>query len=178
VKALVLETNLYCSPEGISFQAMDSSHKCLVTWFLHPLARLPQPTSTDTSSQPYGTFQKYRCDKDIKVGINTRDLFEYLKLIDDEDDITLRATEGSPVYELFFESPGTTLLTPMLFSILKFRIDHTRKGLIEIDAVSHLDDKVVMPEPSYDVVVRLGSTEFERIATTLSSCSPQGMTSI
>jgi hypothetical protein len=153
---------------------MDSSHKCLVTWFLHPLARLPQPLGTDVTSQPYGTFQKYRCDKDIKVGINTRDLFEYLKLINDEDDITLRATEGSPVYELFFESPGNSLKIIEIYVMILTSTDHTRKGLIEIDAVSHLDDKVVMPEPSYDVVVRLGSTEFERIATTLSSCSPQG----
>ena len=63
-------------------------------------------SATNTTSSTIGPFQRYKCEREMKVGINTHDLFEYLKLINDDDDITLRATEGSAVYELYFESAG------------------------------------------------------------------------
>ena len=114
VKDLVEETNLYCSAEGISFQAMDVSHKCLVTWFLDG-RHLPTNNSNNSEEKQkdeavkaqYGPFQKYKCEGDMKVGINTSELYDYLQLINDDDEVTLRATEGSAVYELYFESSGT-----------------------------------------------------------------------
>lgn len=64
----------------------------------------------------YGPFQKYKCEREMKVGIHTSDLYDYLQLINDDDDVTLRATEGSAVYELYFESNGLLLLFSLLFS--------------------------------------------------------------
>jgi len=62
LKELVTEANLECSASGISMQAMDQSHVCLVTLMLRA-----------------DGFESYRCDVGRMLGVSIVNLQKVLK---------------------------------------------------------------------------------------------------
>jgi proliferating cell nuclear antigen len=62
IKDLVTDANFDCNEGGISLQAMDSSHVCLVSLNL----------------QADG-FDHYRCDKNLSMGLHLPNLAKILK---------------------------------------------------------------------------------------------------
>lgn len=73
LKDLVNEVNFDCSPSGISLQAMDSSHVSLVSLMLRQ-----------------DGFDFFRCDKNLRIGINLANMAKILKCANNEDMVTLK----------------------------------------------------------------------------------------
>ena len=88
-KELVETANWDCSSEGISLQAMDSSHVSLVSMLLR----------TDG-------FESLRCDKNINLGINMASMAKILKCAANDDVISLETREETDALTLKFESPS------------------------------------------------------------------------
>lgn len=88
VKDLVNDGNWEVSSSGMSLQAMDSSHVCLV--------------AVDMRSDG---FEHFRCDRNLSLGINTANFAKLLKCAGNEDIITLKAEDSPDVLTLMFESP-------------------------------------------------------------------------
>jgi proliferating cell nuclear antigen len=105
IKELVTDANFECNEEGIvsawdhvqlpssltsqtqTLQAMDNSHVALVA------------VKLDASS-----FQKYRCDRPMPLGVNLGALGKVLKCAKDDDICTLSATDDADVLNLKYES--------------------------------------------------------------------------
>lgn len=73
IKDLVTDVNIDATPQGISLQAMDSSHVALVSLTLGASG-----------------FDIYRADRAMTLGISVTNLHKVLKLAADKDQITLR----------------------------------------------------------------------------------------
>lgn len=91
VKDLVNEAGWECNPNGMSLQAMDTSHVSLVAAQLRAEA-----------------FDKYRCDKPINLGMSLANLSKFLKCAGNDDIITLKATDDCDKISLLFEDKNNT----------------------------------------------------------------------
>ena len=87
LKDLVNDANIDCTDEGLSIQAMDSSHVSLCAVALRA-----------------DGFDHYRCDRQIKLGFNSGNLGKILKCADNNDVITLKAEDTADTLTLMFES--------------------------------------------------------------------------
>ena len=89
IKDLVTEANWDCSEDGMSLQAMDSSHVSLVTAKLNS-----------------DGFPKFRCDRNMILGLNLINLSKILKCSSNDDKVTLQAgyNSDSDKIKLIFES--------------------------------------------------------------------------
>eukprot|EP00911_Craspedida_sp_UC1_P000213 UC1_evm4s160 len=81
----------------MSLQAMDSSHVSLVSLLMRA-----------------DGFEKYRCDRNINLGINMNTMTKIMKCAANDDIITIRAEDQPDAATFTFESGGTSLL--LLFS--------------------------------------------------------------
>lgn len=89
MKDLVTDANLDCSKEGISLQAMDSSHVSLVSLLLRGQ-----------------DFDHYRCDQEMSLGLNMVSLSKILKCSGQDDIITMSADPQQDEICFKFESPS------------------------------------------------------------------------
>lgn len=80
IKDLVTDVNIDATPTGLSLQAMDSSHVALVNLNLSMEG-----------------FEKYRCDRNLTLGISITNLAKVMKLVNSNDSITLKC-EDEPTY--------------------------------------------------------------------------------
>jgi len=134
VKDLVNEANLDCSPSGVQLQAMDSSHVSLVTLLLKS-----------------GGFERYRCDRNLTLGINMSSMAKILKCAGNDDAITLRCQDDADTLTFVFESKE------------KDKVSDFQLKLMAIDAES-----LGIPEQEYKAVVVMPSGEFQRICRDIS----------
>jgi proliferating cell nuclear antigen len=86
LKELVTEVNLDCSEDGISLQAMDSSHVALVTFLLRAQ-----------------DFLEFRCSHQQSLGLSIGNLAKILHCADNEDSVVIRAGDNSSVVTFVFE---------------------------------------------------------------------------
>jgi len=133
IKDLVTDANFDCSSTGISLQAMDSSHVSLVNVFLRS-----------------DGFEKFRCDRNIALGINLASMAKVLKCAGNDDSITIKADDTGDVATFMFESPKSD------------KISDFEMKLIDIDG-EHLS----IPDTEYSAVIRMPSAEFQRISRDL-----------
>ena len=75
--------------QGITLQAMDSSHVSLVSLVLTP-----------------ENMEEYRCDNNLSLGINMASMTKIMKCADNGDRTILRAEPDSDVVTFVFESSG------------------------------------------------------------------------
>ena len=87
IKDLVNEANFDCTSEGISLQAMDTSHVSLVSLNLNKAG-----------------FANFRCDHTVSLGITLASMAKVLKCGKDDDALTLRANPDGDVVSFLFES--------------------------------------------------------------------------
>ena len=87
LKDLVTDANIDCSEEGLSIQAMDSSHVSLCAVALRAEG-----------------FDHFRADRKISLGFNSTNLGKILKCSSNDDIITLKAEDTADVLTLMFES--------------------------------------------------------------------------
>jgi len=87
MKDLVTEGNFDTSKNGLSLQAMDSSHVALVSMLIQE-----------------GGFINYRCEKNMALGINLGSLSKILKCAGNDDKLTICAEQNEDRLGLKFES--------------------------------------------------------------------------
>jgi proliferating cell nuclear antigen len=143
IKDLVQDCNFDCNDSGIALQAMDNSHVALVSMALKA-----------------ESFQPYRCDRNIALGLNLTSLTKVLRAAQNEDMLTLRAEDAPDSLNLVFESKADD------------RISEYDLKLMDIDQ-EHLG----IPETEYAATITLPSSEFRRICTDLMALSESGMSS-
>jgi len=134
IKDLLNEATFDCSDSGIQLQAMDNSHVALVALNL----------------QSDG-FEKYRCDRNITMGMNLASFWKILKCAANDDLVTMKADERGDTVSLIFESPNGD------------RVSDYEMKLMSLDQ-EHLG----IPETDYSCVIRLPSGELTRICRDLS----------
>ncbi|KAJ3300242.1 hypothetical protein HK104_002804 [Borealophlyctis nickersoniae] len=95
-------------------------------------------------------FEHYRCDRNHSLGISLASLSKILKCAGNEDVVTIKSEEDGDILSLVFESPNAD------------RVSEYDLKLMDIDS-EHLG----IPETTYDAVVKMSSSEFQRICRDL-----------
>lgn len=129
MKDLVTEANFVCSEEGISVQAIDMSHVSLVTLLLRKSG-----------------FAKFKCERNMTLGINLSTLSKVLKFAANDDQVTIKAAENTDTMTLIFESPKND------------RISDWEIKLIDIES-----DTLGIPAQEYQSVITMPSDKFQKI---------------
>jgi len=97
-------------------------------------------------------FKDYRCDRDITLGINFGSLSKILKCMGNKDSLALRADDDGDTVLFVFESPD------------QGRISNFELKLMDIDT-----EQLGIPDTEYKCVIKMPSTEFQRICRDLSA---------
>lgn len=87
IKDLVKNANIDVSPNGMSIQAMDSSHVALVSL-----------------NMKQNGFESYRCDKSMTLGLSIENVSKILKCAGNDDYLTLHCEEEPSSLGFNFES--------------------------------------------------------------------------
>jgi len=133
IKDLVNESNLECTSDGISLQAMDTSHVALVSLLLK-----------------HDSFEHYRCDKSIQLGINLSNLSKILKSAENEDTIFLKADDDGDKLFLTFVSPNDR------------KTAEYEMKLLDLDT-----EQLGIPDTEYQSTVKMPANEFQKICRDL-----------
>ncbi|XP_014251206.1 proliferating cell nuclear antigen [Cimex lectularius] len=149
IKDLLNEAMFDCSDSGIQLQAMDNSHVSLVSLNLRS-----------------DGFDKYRCDRNLSMGINLVSMAKIMKCAGNDDILTIKAQDNADTVMFMFESQNQEKVS-----------DYEMK-LILLDQ-EHLG----IPETDYSCIIKMPSGEFARICKDLSmfgesiviSCSKEGV---
>jgi proliferating cell nuclear antigen len=150
IKDLVTEANFDCNSNGLSLQAMDSSHVSLVSMLLRAEG-----------------FDPYRCDRNISLGINLASMSKMLKCAGNDDIITLKATDtGADVVSFIFESPNSDRVCEYQLKLMD--IDSEHLGIPE----TNYDVRLSMPSAEFQRICRDLSTVGDSITVT---CSKEGV---
>jgi proliferating cell nuclear antigen len=137
IKDLVQDCNFDCNDSGIALQAMDNSHVALVSMLLKA-----------------ESFEPYRCDRNIALGVNLVSLTKVLRALQNDDLVTLKAEDAPDSLNITFESSTAD------------RISEYDLKLMDIDQ-EHLG----IPDTEYAATVTMPSSEFKRICTDLQAMS-------
>lgn len=140
IKDLVQDCNFDCNDSGIALQAMDNSHVALVSMMLKA-----------------ESFEPYRCDRNIALGVNLVSLTKVLRALQNDDLVTLKAEDTPDSLNITFESSTAD------------RISEYDLKLMDIDQ-EHLG----IPDTEYAATVTMPSAEFKRICTDLQAMSESG----
>jgi len=97
-------------------------------------------------------FKDYRCDRDITLGINFGSLSKILKCMSSKDTLAIRAEDDGDTVLFVFESPDQS-------TISNFELK-----LMDIDS-----EQLGIPETEYKCVIKMPSSEFQRICRELSA---------
>ncbi|XP_014276464.1 proliferating cell nuclear antigen isoform X2 [Halyomorpha halys] len=149
IKELLNEATFECTNNGIQLQAMDNSHVSLISLFL---------------SQ--GGFDKYKCDRNISLGINLTSMLKIMKCAGNDDIVTIQTKGDLDSITFTFESQNYDKVSN--YQLRLMNLDH-----------EHLD----IPETDYACVMKMPSAEFAHIFKTLLqfgetveiSCSKDGV---
>lgn len=144
LKDILLETNIYLSPEGMKIVNMDKSHTILVHLFL--------------SAEK---FEFYECKKDkIIIGVNMFHLFKLINSIDNGDALTIYI-ENSDYYD------GIVSHLALKFENGNIKQCKTQKlKLIEPE-----NDELEYPDVKFSSIINLKSNDFQKIIRDLSCIS-------
>lgn len=149
IKDLLNEATFECSASGIQLQAMDNSHVSLVSMNLRS-----------------DGFDKYRCDRNLSMGINLGSMSKIMKCAGNDDVMTMKAQDNADTVVFVFESANQDKLS-----------DYEMK-LMNLD-----QEQLGIPETDYSCIIKMPSTEFARICRDLSqfgesiviSCTKEGV---
>ncbi|XP_061389059.1 proliferating cell nuclear antigen-like [Musca vetustissima] len=137
IKDLLNEGTFDCSDSGIQLQAMDNSHVSLVSMTLRS-----------------DGFDKFRCDRNISMGMNLSSMAKILKCANNDDTVTIKAQDNADTVTFMFESPN-----------------HEKVSDYEMKLMNLDQEHLGIPETEYSCVVRMPSIEFARICRDLAQFS-------
>jgi len=134
IKDLVTEASWDCQSTGMSLQAMDTSHVSLVAVNLNA-----------------DGFDKFRCDRNITLGMNLTSLSKILKCAANDDTITIRANDDADKITLLFEAKNEVETSE--YEIKLMNLDSEYLGI---------------PDTPYNATIKMPSAKFQRICRDLS----------
>lgn len=133
IKDLLTEATFDCSDTGIQLQAMDNSHVSLVSLILKS-----------------DGFDKYRCDRNISMGMNLANMAKIFKSANNDDTVTMKAQDNADTVTFMFESQNQEKVSDYEMKLMNLDQEH-----------------LGIPETDYACVVRMPSAEFARICRDL-----------
>uniref|UniRef100_T1JGW4 DNA sliding clamp PCNA n=1 Tax=Strigamia maritima TaxID=126957 RepID=T1JGW4_STRMM len=149
IKDLLNEATWECAATGISLQAMDSSHVSLVALNLRS-----------------DGFDKYRCDRNVSLGMNLTNMAKIMKCASNDDVITIKAQDDADTVTFVFETPNQEKISDYEMKLMNLDTEH-----------------LGIPDTDYSCIVKMPSVEFQRICRDLSqigdsvviSCTKEGV---
>lgn len=131
-KELVESANWDCSSNGISLQAMDSSHVSLVALLLRS-----------------DGFEPYRCDRNINLGINMTNMTKIMKCASNDDVITISSETDSPdSINFMFESKDQDRVSEYSMKLMDIDAEH-----LGIPETNH-EAVIKMPSSEFQRIIR------------------------
>merc|ERR1711937_839037 len=145
---LLNEATWDCSDTGIQLQAMDNSHVSLVSVSLRS-----------------DGFDKFRCDRQLSMGMNLTSMSKILRCAANDDIITIKAQDQADTVTFMFESPNQEKMADYEMKLMNLDQEH-----------------LGIPETDYAAVIKMPSSEFQRVIKDLSqfgesvviSCTKEG----
>ncbi|XP_072051350.1 LOW QUALITY PROTEIN: proliferating cell nuclear antigen-like [Amphiura filiformis] len=134
LKELITDARWECTSTGMTLQAMDSSHASLCGLLLREDA-----------------FEKYRCDRQITLGMNLGVMSKIMRCASNDDIITMQSEDDPDTLTFKFESKEGE------------RDSEYEVKLSDIDG-EHLG----IPDQDYSVTIKMPSHELARICRDLS----------
>jgi len=134
IKDLLNEASWDCGDTGIQLQAMDNSHVSLVSLNLRAEG-----------------FDKYRCDRNLIMGMNLTSMSKIMKCAANDDIITMKAQDNADTVTFMFESPNQEKVSDYEMKLMNLDQEH-----------------LGIPETDYACVIKLPAGEFARICRDLS----------
>lgn len=113
ISEVVIDANIDCREQGISLQAMDSSHVSLVSMLLRA-----------------DGFEPWECEKSCQLGIHLDHLIRLLKCMRSNDSLELSYEDGD-VLDLVFKSQNEEHVSH--FSLKLMELDTEHLGIPETD---------------------------------------------
>jgi len=149
IKDLLKEATWDCSDSGIQLQAMDNSHVSLVAVNLR-----------------HDGFDKFRCDRQLSMGMNLDSMSKILKCAANDDIITVKAQDQADNVTFMFESPNQEKVSDYEMKLMNLDQEH-----------------LGIPETDYACVIKMPAGEFARVVRDLSqfgesviiSCTKEGV---
>ncbi|XP_066249475.1 proliferating cell nuclear antigen [Euwallacea similis] len=149
IKDLLNEASFDCSETGIQLQAMDSSHVSLVSLNLKS-----------------DGFDKYRCDRNLTMGMNLASLGKVFKCSGADDTVTMKAQDDADTVTFMFESKKQEKISDYEMKLMNLDQEH-----------------LGIPETEFSCIIKMPSGEFARIVRDLSqfgesiviSCTKEGV---
>ncbi|CRK94227.1 CLUMA_CG007742, isoform A [Clunio marinus] len=133
IKDLLNEATFDCSDSGIQLQAMDNSHVSLVSLNMRS-----------------DGFDKYRCDRNLSMGMNLANMAKILKCANNTDTVTIKAQDNADTVTFMFESQNQEKVSDYEMKLMNLDQEH-----------------LGIPETDYACIVRMPSHEFARICRDL-----------
>ncbi|CAD6996836.1 proliferating cell nuclear antigen [Ceratitis capitata] len=137
IKDLLNEGTFDCSDSGIQLQAMDNSHVSLVSLTLRS-----------------DGFDKFRCDRNLSMGMNLGSMAKILKCANNDDTVTIKAQDNADTVTFMFESQNQEKVSDYEMKLMNLDQEH-----------------LGIPETDYSCVVRMPAMEFARICRDLAQFS-------
>jgi len=134
LKDLLNEATWDCTDTGIQLQAMDNSHVSLVSVTLRA-----------------DGFDKFRCDRNLSMGMNLVSMSKILKCAANDDIITVKAQDQGDTVTFMFESPNQEKVSDYEMKLMNLDQEH-----------------LGIPETDYSAVIKMPSGEFQRVVRDLS----------
>jgi len=122
MKDLFSNVNFECNNNGISCQAMDSSHVCLCSVLLRQ----------DAFDEPY------RCDRSVTLGIDCVTMSKILKCAGNDESICLRAEDTADLLTLIFEKQNQERVSKFEMKLMDIDSEHLGIPDQDYDAVIKL----------------------------------------
>lgn len=131
LNSLIDEATWDCSDEGITLQAMDSSHVSLVT------------VKIDRDS-----FEDFQCDRNVTLGLNLGIMTKIIKCANNEDALTMKADAKNDTVLFLIESRNNRKISE--YEIKQMDIDAEHLGIPETD----YDCTIKMPSSELQRICR------------------------
>jgi len=149
LKDLLKEATWDCSDSGIQLQAMDNSHVSLVSVNLRA-----------------DGFDKFRCDRQLSMGMSLESMAKILRCAANDDIITVKAQDQADTVNFMFESPNQEKVSDYEMKLMNLDQEH-----------------LGIPETDYSAVIKMPAGEFQRVVRDLSqfgesvviSCTKEGV---
>jgi proliferating cell nuclear antigen len=96
-------------------------------------------------------FDHYRCDRNLTLGLKLNSLSKILKCCGNEDTVTLKSDEEADTLGFMFENASQDRISDFEMKLMNIESEH-----------------LGIPDTEYQCVIRMPSTEFQRICRDLS----------
>lgn len=121
MKDLFTNVNFECNENGISCQAMDSSHVCLCSVLIR-----------------HDAFEPYRCDRSVTLGMNCGTMAKILRCAGNDESICLTAEDTADVVSLIFEKANQERVSKFEMKLMDIDSEHLGIPDQDYDAVVKL----------------------------------------